>query len=218
MAPRQLIPCPVGLQSCHTLYEELGIGQGFCTTFSSSSRVPFSGHAKFASTKGCHQLTMSKKIVIKADLVGKTCMRDIMTVASTLQGIKSMEIDAEKCTLTVVGTVDPVRIAQRLTKKCFAATIISVADDKPKEPKDPCKEACEKLCKEKCDKITCCKECKEKCEKACKERCEGRCKRWLESGCCSCSCGYTPWPCAVPSYPYCSCGRGCGGCPGPFGC
>ncbi|CAD6232281.1 unnamed protein product [Miscanthus lutarioriparius] len=152
---------------------------------------------------------MSKKIVVKADLVGKTCMRDIMSVAATLQGIKSMEVDAEKCTLTVVGTVDPVCIAQKLKKKCFAVNIISVEDDKPKppapeKPKDPCKEACEK----KCDKITCCKECKDKC----KETCERRCKAWLESGgCCSCR-----TRCAVPSYPYSGCSGGSW--PWPYGC
>ena len=108
-----------------------------------------------------------------------------------------MEIDADKCTLTVVGAVDPVRIAQRLKKKCFAASIVSVEDDKPKD-KDPCKEACEKLCKERCDKIACCKECKDKCEKAC--------EAWLGKGCCSCgrcrprSPGIYCNP--APSYPY----------------
>ncbi|CAO2161945.1 unnamed protein product [Urochloa humidicola] len=163
---------------------------------------------------------MSKKIVIKADLVGRACMSDILTVVATFQGIKSMEIDAEKCTLTVTGTVDPVCIALKLKKKCFAATIISVADDKPKDPpKDACKEACEKLCKERCDKISCCKECKDKCEKACKERCERRCKAWLEGASCSCSrCRPSPGFCYTSSYPYCGCGRGCGGWPGPFGC
>ncbi|OQU86264.1 heavy metal-associated isoprenylated plant protein 2 [Sorghum bicolor] len=163
----------------------------------------------------------NKKIVVKADLVGKTCMRDILSVAATLQGIKSMDVDAEKCTLTVVGTVDPVRIAQKLKKKCFSVNIISVEDDKPKpkppepekkKPQDPCKDVCEN----KCDKITCCKECKDEC----KETCERRCKAWLESGgCCT--------RCAVPScypysysycYPYSGCSGG-GSWPWrPYGC
>jgi hypothetical protein len=164
--------------------------------------------------------------VIKADLVGKACMSDILSAVAALHGIKSMDIDADKCTLTVVGTADPVRIAQRLKKKCFAATIVSVAEDKPKpkeEPKkDACKEACEKLCKERCDKLPCCKECKEKCEKACKERCESRCKAWIEGCSCSCSrcCSTSPGFCYTPGYPYygCRCGRGCGGWPGPFSC
>jgi len=97
-----------------------------------------------------------------------------------------LDIDAEKCTLTVVGTVDPVCVALRLKKKCFAASIVSVEDDKPKDKdKDPCKEACEKLCKAKCEKA---------------------CEAWLGKGCCSCgrcrprSPGIYCNP--APSYPY----------------
>jgi hypothetical protein len=45
-----------------------------------------------------------------------------------------MDIDAENCTLTVVGTVDPVAIVLGLKKACLAASIIGVEDDKPKEP------------------------------------------------------------------------------------
>ncbi|KAL6627612.1 hypothetical protein ACP70R_031338 [Stipagrostis hirtigluma subsp. patula] len=143
-------------------------------------------------------LTMSKKIVIKADLVGKKCMSEILSVVAKLQGIKSMDVDPEKCTLTVVGAVDPVRIVQKLKKACLAATIVSVADDKPPEEKkkDPCNEACEKLCKARCDKLACCKECKEKCEKSCKERCEKSCKAWLDKGC---SCGGAGGSCCTPT-------------------
>ncbi|CAO2202993.1 unnamed protein product [Urochloa humidicola] len=126
---------------------------------------------------------MSKKIVIKADLVGQKCKSEILTAVSKLEGIKSLDIDADKCTLTVVGTVDPVCVVLRLKKKCFAASIVSVEDDKPKKEEEPGKEACEKLCKEKCDKLCCCKECKEKC----KEKCEKACEAWLGKGCCSCS-------------------------------
>ncbi|TKW12843.1 hypothetical protein SEVIR_5G061700v4 [Setaria viridis] len=152
---------------------------------------------------------MSKKIVIKADLVGSKCKSEILAAVSKLQGIKSLDIDAEKCTLTVVGTVDPVCVVMRLKKKCFAASIVSVEDDKPKK-KEPCKEACEKLCKEKCEKITCCKECKDKCEKECKDKCEKACEAWLGKGCCSCG-RCKPSPAAgfyydhravAPSYPY----------------
>ncbi|KAK3160022.1 hypothetical protein QOZ80_1BG0054260 [Eleusine coracana subsp. coracana] len=154
---------------------------------------------------------MSKKIVIQADLIGKACKRDILSIVAGVKDIKSMEIDDVKSTLTVVGPVDPVRIVQKLKKNDppFSAKIISVQDDKPPEKKDPCKEACEKLCKEKCDKA-CCKECKEKCEKECKEKCEKNCKEWLEKGSCSCCCGggCTASPgisytyCPMPSYPY----------------
>ncbi|KAJ1283083.1 hypothetical protein BS78_03G101300 [Paspalum vaginatum] len=172
----------------------------YSTSTSTSSSLSSSRHADSTQARGVidQLLKMSnKKIVIKADLVGTKCKSEILAAVSKLQGIKSMEIDAEKCTLTVVGTVDPVCIVHKLKKKCFAASIVSVADDKPKE-KDTCKEVCEKLCKERCEKITCCKECKEKCEEECKEACEKKCKAWL--GCCSCS-----TCCKKPSSPPAGC-------------
>ncbi|XP_047073905.1 heavy metal-associated isoprenylated plant protein 39-like [Lolium rigidum] len=92
---------------------------------------------------------MSKKIVIRADLISKKCMAKILSTVAKLEEIKSIDMDQDKCTLTVVGTVDPVRVVQKLRKARFAADVISVEDDKPKEPekkKDPCQEACEKAC------------------------------------------------------------------------
>ncbi|EMS60556.1 hypothetical protein TRIUR3_28122 [Triticum urartu] len=109
---------------------------------------------------------MSKKIVIRADLVGKKCTSGILSIVSKLEGIKSMVVDDDKCTLTVVGTVDPVCVVHQLRKSCYAASIVSVEDDKPKEKKTPCQEACEKAWKDKYEKA-----CKERCEKACKEPC-----------------------------------------------
>ncbi|KAF0920838.1 hypothetical protein E2562_037305 [Oryza meyeriana var. granulata] len=129
-----------------------------------------------------HQLLVSDdtgKTVIKADLIGEACKSEILATVATLQGIKSMDIDAEKCTLTVVGTVDPVCIVRKLRKKCFAACIVMVEDDKPKEVKEPCKEAKEKL------------------EKAWKEVCE-KCNIK------PCSCSSCPTPCPPCSFPHSS--------------
>uniref|UniRef100_A0A0D9UZ32 HMA domain-containing protein n=1 Tax=Leersia perrieri TaxID=77586 RepID=A0A0D9UZ32_9ORYZ len=80
---------------------------------------------------------MSKKTVIKADLIGAKCKVGILQAVSNLQGVKSMDIDEENCTLTVLGPVDPVKIVHELKKKCFAAAVVSVEDDKPKEPAPP---------------------------------------------------------------------------------
>ncbi|XP_044428747.1 uncharacterized protein [Triticum aestivum] len=138
---------------------------------------------------------MSKKILIRADLIGDKCKSKILATAAKLKGIKSMDIDQDKCTLTVVGTVDPVRLLQCLRKSCFAAVIISVADDKPKEPekkKDPCQEACEKACKDMCEMA-----CKEKCDMACNEAC---CKKVTPSCYPSrCTPGCDSSPCGLPS-------------------
>ncbi|PNT70253.1 hypothetical protein BRADI_2g08800v3 [Brachypodium distachyon] len=146
--------------------------------------------------QGCHREspTMSK-IVIKADLIGQKCMSEILSTVAKLEGIKSMDIDQDKCTLTVVGTVDPVCVAQELRKACFAAAIVSVEDDKPKEKKTPCQEACEKTCKDKCEKMACCKDC----EKACKDKCEKACK---DVSCCDdkgpCCNNNNGYPCSTP--------------------
>uniref|UniRef100_A0A0E0JGD9 HMA domain-containing protein n=1 Tax=Oryza punctata TaxID=4537 RepID=A0A0E0JGD9_ORYPU len=80
---------------------------------------------------------MSKKTVIRTDLIGRSCKADILHAVSKLQGIKSMDIDEENCTLTVLGPVDPVKIVHSLKKGCFAAAVVSVEDDKPKEPDPP---------------------------------------------------------------------------------
>uniref|UniRef100_A0A453PW12 HMA domain-containing protein n=1 Tax=Aegilops tauschii subsp. strangulata TaxID=200361 RepID=A0A453PW12_AEGTS len=48
-----------------------------------------------------------QKIVIRADLIGEKCKSKIMSIVAKLEGIKSMDIDQDKCTLTVVGTRRP---------------------------------------------------------------------------------------------------------------
>ncbi|KAF8762195.1 hypothetical protein HU200_009745 [Digitaria exilis] len=88
----------------------------------------------------------------------------ILSTVAKLEGIKSMDIDGENCTLTVVGTVDPVAVVLELKKAHLAAAIVSVEDDKPKEPEpepttedDPChcREACVQACVEACEKGCC---------------------------------------------------------------
>ncbi|CAM0146418.1 unnamed protein product [Urochloa decumbens] len=106
---------------------------------------------------------MSKKTVLRADLIGSSCKMAILSTVAKLEGIKSMDIDDENCTLTVVGAVDPVAIVLELKKACLKAVIISVEEDKPKEPEpdpeptkedDPCRcrEACVQACIEACEK------------------------------------------------------------------
>ncbi|KAG8052532.1 hypothetical protein GUJ93_ZPchr0001g32781 [Zizania palustris] len=66
----------------------------------------------------------------------------------------SLSIDDDKCQLTVLGAVDPVKLAHKLKKMGIIPTIETVEDDKPKDPpapekkKDPCQcqEACVTMC------------------------------------------------------------------------
>ncbi|XP_052140561.1 heavy metal-associated isoprenylated plant protein 2-like isoform X2 [Oryza glaberrima] len=110
------------------------------------------------------------KTVIRADLIGRSCKKDILHAVSKLQGIKSMDIDEEKCTLTVLGPVDPVKIVHRLKKKCFAAAVVSVEDDKPPDPPAPAPEPEKK--KDDDDPCQCqCKEAECACVKVCVASC-----------------------------------------------
>nr|CAD1840102.1 unnamed protein product [Ananas comosus var. bracteatus] len=86
-----------------------------------------------------------KKIVLKVDIVcGKCRTRILATVAKLCGRVKSMELDEEKCTLTVVGDVDPVLIVNALRKSKKCAVIESVGPDKepekaPEKPKPTCR-------------------------------------------------------------------------------
>ncbi|KAG2540485.1 hypothetical protein PVAP13_9NG547100 [Panicum virgatum] len=106
----------------------------------------------------------SKKIVLKVDIAGDECKatRAMSTVAKFC-GVKSMAVDGEKGTLTVVGAVDVVRVAKALRKAGFEARVLSVgpekaeekkpdeaaakkpADDDPKKP-PPCCPGCSACC------------------------------------------------------------------------
>ncbi|KAG8045542.1 hypothetical protein GUJ93_ZPchr0008g12013 [Zizania palustris] len=107
---------------------------------------------------------MSKKTVIHCDLISPGCVADIMSAVAPVFGINSMAIDEEKQTLTVLGAVDPVKLAHKLKCNKLAAQIVSVEDDKPKEKekekpkeKDPCEclQECVKMCMESCYSSPC---------------------------------------------------------------
>ncbi|KAF7050668.1 hypothetical protein CFC21_059002 [Triticum aestivum] len=90
---------------------------------------------------------MSKKIVLKVDITAERCKAGAMSVVAKLPGIKSMAVDGEKGTLTVVGDVDVVCLASALRKAKFTAVVVSVGPEveekkpepakKPDEPKKP---------------------------------------------------------------------------------
>ncbi|CAL4914597.1 unnamed protein product [Urochloa decumbens] len=79
----------------------------------------------------------SKKIVLKVDIVGDECKatRAMNTVAKFC-GVKSMAVDGDKGTLTVVGAVDVVRVAKALRKAKFEARVLSVGPEKEEKKPD----------------------------------------------------------------------------------
>ncbi|XP_039811664.1 heavy metal-associated isoprenylated plant protein 2-like [Panicum virgatum] len=103
-----------------------------------------------------------QKTVIRADLVGSSCK---MAILSTVAKLEEPFSSSENCTLTVVGAVDPVAIVLELKKACLVAAIVSVEDDKPKDPEpepveppkvdddeDPCRCRDEECCVQACQK------------------------------------------------------------------
>lgn len=89
---------------------------------------------------------MSQKIVLKVDITNDRCKAGAMSTIAGLPGIKSMAVDGDKGTLTVVGEVDVVCLASTLRKAKFQAMVVSVGPeevkkpDPPKKPDEPKKE------------------------------------------------------------------------------
>ncbi|CAL4939623.1 unnamed protein product [Urochloa decumbens] len=111
----------------------------------------------------------SKKIVLKVDIVGDECKATrAMNAVAKFCGVKSIAVDGDKGTLTVVGAVDVVRVAKALRKAKFEARVLSVGpeeepdnkpaekpddeaakkkpDDEPKKPPPPCCAGCSACC------------------------------------------------------------------------
>ncbi|XP_022678881.1 heavy metal-associated isoprenylated plant protein 43 [Setaria italica] len=57
-----------------------------------------------------------------------------MNTVAKFCGVKSMAVDGDKGTLTVVGAVDVVRVAKALRKAGFEAHVLSVGPEEEKKP------------------------------------------------------------------------------------
>ncbi|XP_030460168.1 heavy metal-associated isoprenylated plant protein 2-like [Syzygium oleosum] len=116
---------------------------------------------------------MALKIVIKVIIKCGKDKKYIFKAVAKLEGITSITIDADKGTLTIIGTVDPVCVVLALRKKCgIGVEIVTVGPEKPPEPKkDPpkcpvCPTKCLPTCPTKC-LPTCPTKCPTKCPPLC---------------------------------------------------
>ncbi|XP_078428441.1 heavy metal-associated isoprenylated plant protein 39-like [Wolffia australiana] len=83
-----------------------------------------------------------KKIVVTVDVADDNEKRKAMMVVSVLSGINFMSMDMKTKKMTVIGTVDPVKVVDKLRKR-WNAHVISVgpkeepkkAETKKEEPK-----------------------------------------------------------------------------------
>ncbi|OEL24350.1 hypothetical protein BAE44_0014629 [Dichanthelium oligosanthes] len=81
---------------------------------------------------------MSKVTVLKVDTSCAKCKRKVLQAVSGLQGIDKIEVDSEKSTMTVTGTVDPVNVIKQARKAGRRASVVSIGSPpKPAEEKKP---------------------------------------------------------------------------------
>ncbi|CAH8272335.1 unnamed protein product [Arabidopsis lyrata] len=86
----------------------------------------------------------TKKIEIKVNIDCEKCKHAIMEAVTELEGVNIVSLDQEKGILTVVGTMDPVCVAEQLRKVKQKPVVISVGPPKKPDPKkpDPKKDPC----------------------------------------------------------------------------
>ncbi|KAL5215175.1 hypothetical protein ABZP36_004327 [Zizania latifolia] len=88
---------------------------------------------------------MSKRTVLKVDTSCVKCKRKVLRAVSGLQGVDKIEIDSEKSTMTVTGSVDPVDVIERTRKAGKRADVLTIgppppassSSSKPEEKKKP---------------------------------------------------------------------------------
>ncbi|WOL11771.1 hypothetical protein Cni_G20535 [Canna indica] len=80
--------------------------------------------------------TCSTKIVLSVSIMCSKCKISIMTTISKFDGVVSISLDAEKGTVTVLGTVDVVCMVKALRKAKRPAKVLSVGEPEKEEKKE----------------------------------------------------------------------------------
>ncbi|KAL1212743.1 Heavy metal-associated isoprenylated plant protein 2 [Cardamine amara subsp. amara] len=83
-----------------------------------------------------------KKIEIKVDINCGKCKSAIMSAVTELEGVNQVALDEEKSLLTVVGTMDPVCVAEQLRKIKQKPVLVSVGPPQKPDPKPEPKPEC----------------------------------------------------------------------------
>uniref|UniRef100_M4DVI3 HMA domain-containing protein n=2 Tax=Brassica campestris TaxID=3711 RepID=M4DVI3_BRACM len=83
---------------------------------------------------------------MQVDINCGKCKNQIMQAVTELEGVNQVVLDEEKSLLTVVGTMDPICIAEQLRKIKQNPVVVNIGPPKPPEAKPEKKPECCKPC------------------------------------------------------------------------
>ncbi|CAH8361969.1 unnamed protein product [Eruca vesicaria subsp. sativa] len=89
---------------------------------------------------------------MKVDINCGKCKNAIMQAVAEIEGINQVVLDEEKSLLTVVGTMDPICVAEKLRKIKQKPVVVNIGPPKPPEAKkeEPKKEETKPVCWKTC--------------------------------------------------------------------
>ncbi|CAF2144511.1 unnamed protein product [Brassica napus] len=87
-----------------------------------------------------------QKVEMQVDINCGKCKNQIMQAVTELEGVNQVVLDEEKSLLTVVGTMDPICIAEQLRKIKQNPVVVNIGPPKPPEAKPEKKPECCKPC------------------------------------------------------------------------
>ncbi|XP_013593402.1 PREDICTED: uncharacterized protein LOC106301529 [Brassica oleracea var. oleracea] len=103
-----------------------------------------------------------KKVEMKVDINCGKCKNAIMQAVAEIEGVNQVVLDEEKSLLTVVGTMDPICVAEKLRKIKQKPVVVNIGPPKPPEAKTvpqpvcckPCPPYCPPYYNNNCDMVT----------------------------------------------------------------
>ncbi|RID59582.1 hypothetical protein BRARA_F02803 [Brassica rapa] len=98
---------------------------------------------------------VAKKVEMKVDINCGKCKNAIMQAVAEIEGVNQVVLDEEKSLLTVVGTMDPICVAEKLRKIKQKPVVVNIGPTKPPEAKTEPKPVCCKPCPPYCPPTYC---------------------------------------------------------------
>ncbi|KAL0738666.1 hypothetical protein Bca4012_014876 [Brassica carinata] len=94
-----------------------------------------------------------KKVEFKVDINCGKCKNAIMQAVAEIEGINQVLLDEEKSLLTVVGTMDPICVAEKLRKIKQKPVVVNIGPPKPPEEKKEDKKETKPVCCKPCPQL-----------------------------------------------------------------